>query len=178
MLRTHGKWGATSVSGDGKRYRMVAQLPTINSQPKIQESVEPVGSKQIWLLSTGCWQLHQRNKHNQVHPQVQSTYEQIEGCNIRSVCLHQMTWKGGTKSNPFHRWRGSNQLPRGGSHIHSRPTCCQNPVQQHNINAWGKIHDNGYLKLLSQLAVSPPRVHSNQNKQHPRGDYQWIQPMW
>jgi hypothetical protein len=52
----------------------------------------------------------------------------------------------------------------------------KNPVQQHNINAWGKIHDSGYLKLLPQLAVSPPGVHSNQNKQHPRGDYQWIQP--
>ena len=80
--------------------------------------------------------------------------------------------KGGTKSNPFHHRKGSNQLPRGGSHTHSQPTCCQNPVQQHNINAWGKIHDNGYLKLLPQLAVSPPGVHLNQNKQHPRGDYQ------
>jgi hypothetical protein len=49
-----------------------------------------------------------------------------------------------------------NQLPRGGSHTHSRPTCCQNPVQKHNINAWGKIHDNGYLNLLPQLALTRP----------------------
>jgi hypothetical protein len=40
----------------------------------------------------------------------------------------------------------------------------KNPVQQHNINTWGKIHDDGYLKLLPQLAVSLPGVHLNQNK--------------
>jgi hypothetical protein len=94
----------------------------------------------------------------------ESTEEQIEGRNKRSACLHQTTQKGGTELNPFHRWMGSNQLPRGGSHTHTRPTCHQNPVQQHNINTWGKTHDNGCLKLLPQLAVSPPGVHLNQNK--------------
>ncbi len=71
--------------------RLLNYQKLINLQPKIQESVESVGSKQIWSLSTGCWQLHQRNKHDQIYPQARSTKEQIEGHNIQSVCLHQMT---------------------------------------------------------------------------------------
>ncbi len=74
---THHHTGEQSTSSNGSNgqgHRQAPQLQTANEQLKIQKSMEPVSSQQIWL--TGKWhrRAHQKpHQHYWVHLPTQET---------------------------------------------------------------------------------------------------------
>ncbi len=98
-----GKQGPLSNGSQGQGHEQAPQLQATNEQPKIQKSIEPVSSQQIWAIGKWHRRAHQKpHQHYQVHLPTQGTSRLQERCHVRAVCMLSQTRKGRTQPNAIH----------------------------------------------------------------------------
>jgi hypothetical protein len=67
-----GKQSTSNNGSHGQGHGQAPKLQTATEQPKIQKSMEPVSSQQIWATGKWHWRAHQKpHQHYQVHLQAQ-----------------------------------------------------------------------------------------------------------
>ncbi len=98
-----GEQSTSSNGSHGQGYGQAPKLQTANEQPKIQKSMEPASSQQIWAIGKWHWRAHQKpHQHYQVHLPTQDTGRPQKRRHKRAICMHGQTPKGRTQLNAIH----------------------------------------------------------------------------
>ncbi len=117
-----GKQSPPSNGSNGQGHGQATQLQATDEQPKIQNSMEPVSSQQIWAIGKWHWRAYQEPyQHYRVHLPTQGTRRLHERHHIWAVRMHGQTQKGRTQLNVI--------LPRQISHPDHRNAGGQNAIQ-------------------------------------------------
>jgi hypothetical protein len=92
-----GTQSPSSIGSHGQGHGQAPQLQTANEQPKIQKSMEPVSSQQIWAIGKWHRRAHQKpHQHYQVHLPTQGTGRLQERHHVWAICMLGQTQKGRT----------------------------------------------------------------------------------
>ncbi len=125
-----GKQSPSSNGSHGQWHEQAPQLQATNEQPKIQKSMEPVSSQQIWAIGKWHWRAHQNpHQHYRVHLPTQGARRLQERRHVRAVRMLGQSRKGRTQPNAIHGRGWQNQLDRWSRHSNRRNASGQNAIQ-------------------------------------------------